>query len=179
MEHGPKRQRKQKNIRNKKGTITMKENYTEAVEVCPHCECENVYQNWDVSKQGYVVICQGCGKEIMLCDECLHADDNPGQKCNWSKEKGCFRHPKEDDAHKFHALVITKDHIENIMSEVERRIDAICRDCQGNISEEEVRDMRAYIQTGVYATLMAISSNWPETVGILDEEETKRNFWNI
>lgn len=157
----------------------MKENYTEAVEVCPHCERENVYPNWDVKTQSYVAICQECGKEIMLCDECLHADDNPGQKCNWCEEKGCFRHPKKDDAPKPHILVITKDHIHNIMNEVERRIDTICRDCQGNISEEEARDMRVYIQTGVYATLMAISSNWPETVGMLDEEETKRNFWNI
>ncbi len=91
----------------------------------------------------------------------------------------CFRHPKENDAPKFHTLVITKDHIENIMNEVERRIDATYGDCQGKISEEEARDMRVYIQTGVYATLMAISSNWSETVRILDEEETKRKFWNI
>lgn len=115
---------KTKNIRNKKGTIVMKGNYTETVEVCPHCEREN-------------------------------------------------------NTSKFHTLVITKDHIENIMNEVEHRIDATYRDCQGKISEEEARDMRVYIQTGVYATLMVISSDWSETVRILDEEETRRNFWNI
>lgn len=68
---------------------------TEAVECCPHCGCENVYPNWDVKKQGYVAKCKGCGEDIMLCDECLNADDNPGQKCDWSKENGCFRCPKK------------------------------------------------------------------------------------
>ena len=67
---------------------------TEAVECCPHCDCENVYPNWDVKTQGYVAKCKGCGEDILLCDECLHADDNPGQKCDWSKERGCFRYPK-------------------------------------------------------------------------------------
>ena len=42
---------------------------TEAVEVCPFCDQENVYPNWDVNKQGYVARCQHCGKLIMLCDE--------------------------------------------------------------------------------------------------------------
>ena len=124
LEEIPEVPTKTKNIRNKKGTITMKGNYTETVEVCPHCEREN-------------------------------------------------------NTSKFHTLVITKGHIENIMNEVEHRINATYRDCQGKISEEEARDMRVYIQTGVYATLMAISSNWSETVRILDEEETKRKFWNI
>lgn len=152
----------------------MKEFYTEAVEVCPHCEHENVYPKWDASKQGYVAVCQGCGKEIMLCDECQHANDNPNGYCDWCEEKGCFRNPKV-----MTYMNLTKVHIENIMNEVERRINTIYRDCQGDISEEEARDMRVYIQTGVYATLMTISSNWPVTVGMLDEEETKRGFWNI
>lgn len=68
---------------------------TEAVECCPHCECENVYPNWNVKTQGYVAKCKGCGKDIMLCDECLNSDDNPMQKCDWSPENGCFRCPKK------------------------------------------------------------------------------------
>ena len=57
--------------------------YTEAVEVCPHCMGENVYPNWDVEKQGYIAKCKHCNKQIFLCDECLHAEDNPWQKCDW------------------------------------------------------------------------------------------------
>lgn len=67
---------------------------TEAVEMCPHCMGENVYPGWDVEKQGYIAKCLHCGHEIMLCDECLHADDNPAQKCDWEDNgKGgmCFR----------------------------------------------------------------------------------------
>ena len=67
---------------------------TEAVEVCPHCECENVFANWDVSTRGYVAKCWNCGREIFLCDECMHSDDNPGRKCDWhqrGKIGCCFR----------------------------------------------------------------------------------------
>lgn len=54
---------------------------TEAVEMCPHCMGENVFQNYDVEKSGYKVKCQHCGQEIMLCDECRNnADFKP---CNW------------------------------------------------------------------------------------------------
>ncbi|MDO4649904.1 MAG: hypothetical protein Q4B26_14790 [Eubacteriales bacterium] len=67
---------------------------TEAVEICPHCMGENVFQDYDPEKSGYVVKCQECRQEIFLCDECLHADDNEGQKCDWREtEDGgkCFR----------------------------------------------------------------------------------------
>lgn len=77
----------------------MYEVLTEAVELCPYCESENVFANWDCEKQGYEATCWQCGKKIMLCDECLHADDNPGRKCDWheviraGKAEGgtCFR----------------------------------------------------------------------------------------
>lgn len=67
---------------------------TEVVEMCPHCESENVYPDWDAKKQGYTAVCQTCGKEIKLCDECYHAKDNPGHRCDWmdTPEGGhCFR----------------------------------------------------------------------------------------
>ena len=73
----------------------MTDYVTEAVEVCPFCESENVYRNWDVATQGYVATCHECGKEIFLCDECLHAEDNPGGYCDWREAKDgsgiCFR----------------------------------------------------------------------------------------
>jgi hypothetical protein len=71
----------------------------EVVECCPHCGGENVWENLDAVKCGYVATCQYCGKKIFLCDECYHADDNPYMKCDWhpifvnGKEVGgeCFR----------------------------------------------------------------------------------------
>lgn len=69
---------------------------TEAVEVCPECGGENIYPNYDVEKEGYIAKCQHCGKQIFLCDECLHADDNEVQKCDWREDNKngsrlCFR----------------------------------------------------------------------------------------
>lgn len=58
----------------------------ECVEVCPHCGNENVYENIDPVAVGYKMVCNSCGAEIMLCDECMHADDNPCGKCNWHEE---------------------------------------------------------------------------------------------
>ena len=65
---------------------------TETVEVCPFCEQENVYLNWDVGEQGYVARCHHCGKLIMLCDECMH-DEGSCIKCDWTEEHNCFRAP--------------------------------------------------------------------------------------
>jgi hypothetical protein len=56
---------------------------TEAAEVCPWCGVENTYPDYDVEMNGYKAFCKTCGHEIMLCDECLHADDNPGKKCDF------------------------------------------------------------------------------------------------
>ena len=66
---------------------------TEAVEMCPHCMGENVYPDWDAEIQGYIAVCSHCKTLIMLCDECLHSDDNPKQICDWSDNDGgtCFR----------------------------------------------------------------------------------------
>ena len=57
--------------------------YLEAVEMCPHCDNENVFAGWDVNIKGYIAICKHCGKEIMLCDECMNAEDNEGMSCDW------------------------------------------------------------------------------------------------
>ena len=55
----------------------------EIVEVCPHCMSENVFVGWNVTLHGFVAKCWQCGNEIMLCDECLHADDNRKMRCDW------------------------------------------------------------------------------------------------
>ncbi len=63
------------------------------IEICPYCEQE-VAIEWDVEKREYQAACPNCKKKIMLCDACLHSEDNEGMRCNWSQENGCFRHPK-------------------------------------------------------------------------------------
>lgn len=66
----------------------------EAVEVCPYCIGENVYPNYKAWRNGYIVHCQHCGKQIFLCDECTHADDNEAHKCDWCETANgnkCFR----------------------------------------------------------------------------------------
>jgi len=81
-------------------TCMHEEIITEDVDVCPHCDCENHFYNWDTSVNGWIGICAECGKEIMLCDECLHAEDNKEQSCDWCEafntktgkmESMCFR----------------------------------------------------------------------------------------
>lgn len=77
----------------------MNNYYFEAVETCPHCDNENVYPMWDVSVKGYIAVCEHCGKEIFLCDECMHAEDNEGMSCDWCKTDcggKCFRGKTRD-----------------------------------------------------------------------------------
>ena len=72
----------------------MGNNYFEVCEVCPHCDSENVYPMWDVSVQGFIAVCEHCGKKIFLCDECFHTKDNEYMSCDWRKTKcggKCFR----------------------------------------------------------------------------------------
>lgn len=63
------------------------DNYFEAVEVCPHCDSENVYPMWNTEVSGFVAVCKHCDKEILLCDECQHAIEEDGEvhDCNWCK----------------------------------------------------------------------------------------------
>lgn len=73
---------KNENKNDNRNRKTPAEMETDAVEVCPFCGAENVYRGWK-TEDGYKARCHSCGAEIMLCDECCHADDNPGHKCNW------------------------------------------------------------------------------------------------
>lgn len=56
----------------------------EIVEPCPECGCEAIWHT-DKSPEelGYKLRCPYCGNELMLCDECYHADDNPYHVCDW------------------------------------------------------------------------------------------------
>lgn len=66
----------------------------EEVEVCPYCDRE-ITLRWNVEQDGYQITCPYCGNKIMLCDACMHSDDNPEQKCDWCEEYNCFRKKKE------------------------------------------------------------------------------------
>lgn len=70
----------------------------ECVEVCPHCDSENILQ-WNTEIQGFVAKCQHCGKKMMLCDECQHEYDAEKDEfvfvdnCDWCNDADgvCFR----------------------------------------------------------------------------------------
>lgn len=65
----------------------LKDSYYEAVEVCPHCDSENIYPMWNTEESGFVAVCKHCGKEIFLCDECQHTilQDGEVHNCDWCK----------------------------------------------------------------------------------------------
>lgn len=44
-------------------------------EVCPNCESE-VEMRWDMDVRGYEAFCPVCGGRLMLCDECMHSEQN-------------------------------------------------------------------------------------------------------
>ena len=64
----------------------------EIVEVCPHCGFENIYAEGCWFATPYKAFCKECEKEIFLCDECMHSEDNPTMtclSCDWREENGC------------------------------------------------------------------------------------------
>lgn len=72
----------------------METDYFEAVEICSNCIGESIYPMYDAKKDGYVVKCKHRGEEMLLCSECLNAEDNPTEMCDWCEtETGgkCFR----------------------------------------------------------------------------------------
>ena len=74
----------------------MDDQYFEAVEVCPYCDGENIYPFWDVNTNGYIAVCKHCGRKILLCDECMHNEDNSRMNCDWCRTYNevsgeCFR----------------------------------------------------------------------------------------
>lgn len=62
----------------------------EVTEVCPHCEYE-ITVNWSPETQGYEIFCPKCGRKMLLCDACMHAEDGGVTICDWTEKDGCFR----------------------------------------------------------------------------------------
>ncbi len=55
-----------------------------ATEACPHCGHENFFIFYNPEKERkWKKKCMSCGREIMLCDGCLHSEDNQAQHCDW------------------------------------------------------------------------------------------------
>lgn len=65
----------------------MNKEYT-VTEWCPHCESE-IEMTWNVDDRGYKAFCPVCGKRLMLCDECQHADD--ALPCDYNQETDSCR----------------------------------------------------------------------------------------
>lgn len=86
---------------------------TEAVEVCPYCEHENIFRDYNVDIDGYVVKCQHCGKEIFLCDECLHNEDNPDGECNWCNQKMLYADGKATEEYGMCMRGVTVNEVTN------------------------------------------------------------------
>lgn len=61
----------------------------EVVEVCPHCDTENIYEPGEAMDAEYIATCKNCGKKIFLCDQCMHSLDNLEMCCDWCQKDGC------------------------------------------------------------------------------------------
>ncbi len=61
----------------------------EEIELCFNCQTE-IHKIWDVEKDEYQIPCTKCGEKIMLCDACLHSEDNKEKHCDWTIENGCL-----------------------------------------------------------------------------------------
>lgn len=71
-----------------KEPVDTERTYT-VTEVCPHCESE-VEMRWDTDRLGFKAYCPVCGKRLMLCDECRHAE-TPGP-CDYDNALDCCQH---------------------------------------------------------------------------------------
>lgn len=62
-------------------------------EFCSECETE-VEMSWNPKVSGFAAFCPYCGKRLMLCDACRHADEydagDPTVNCDQDKD-GCCR----------------------------------------------------------------------------------------
>lgn len=114
----------------------MTEYRHEAVEVCPHCMQEVPVPNWAPS-DGYLVYCPFCFESILLCDECMHAEDNPGRICDWDSTTGrCFRDYKKED---IHMLKIDREPDLTMVNEwLARLYDEEIKDVEGDIQNETI-----------------------------------------
>ena len=73
-----------------KKAIDTERTYT-VTEWCSNCESE-IEMRWDTDTRGFEAFCPVCGERLVLCDECLHAEDNPPHRCGTDEgQTVCWR----------------------------------------------------------------------------------------
>lgn len=124
-------------------------------EVCPHCENE-IEMRWSVDAHGYKAVCPVCGERLMLCDECLHAEEDG--HCDYDSETdSCKHNPAKKDIPAGEAkrvvIVVEDGVVENVYAEdklVDVEIvdkDSDDGDRQGLI-DEAVKELREDVTSG-------------------------------
>ena len=63
------------------------------VENCPNCGIDAEIA-WNVEEYGYKAFCPHCGEVLMICSECMEANND----CDWSGETGCRFHRKGENS---------------------------------------------------------------------------------
>lgn len=116
------------------------------LERCPHCGRDNEFQ-WNANTMGFIAHCVFCGKTLLLCDECIHADDGLNAECrgcNWHEmQKGvscCFRYKKpdmmtfnvgftvDDKTDETQFDIAASDNVDAMMTELIRLFNDFCAD---------------------------------------------------
>ncbi len=69
--------------------VEMDDRTYTVVEMCPHCMNE-IEMTWDTDTRGFKATCPVCGGRLMLCDECMHAEEGLG--CDYNSETDTCRH---------------------------------------------------------------------------------------
>ena len=64
----------------------------EITEVCPNCDRE-VTMTWVIKQDGYKAFCPYCGHRLMLCDACLH-NENDYNNCDYCTKTDSCKHNK-------------------------------------------------------------------------------------
>lgn len=103
----------------KKQTKVDSERTYTVVEFCPHCESE-IEMQWNTDILGFEAFCPVCGKRLMLCDECRHAED--GAHCDYDSETdSCKHNPKKENITSGEAkrvvIVVEAGMVENVYAE--------------------------------------------------------------
>ena len=66
-------------------------------------------------------------------------------------------------------ITLTKEQVEAVVIELKRRYEDDCKEGEGYYSATDLVSVLIEKKQGAYSALMAISSNWPDVVGWIDE----------
>lgn len=114
------------------------------VEWCPYCDTE-IEIEWDVEKDGYQIICPNCKEKLMLCDACIHSDDNEYMRCYGSNKYHCFRMDGKETEEREKAkleMKVALEHLRNAWLECNNAFSNIFIDCNDYIIGYNENDNR-------------------------------------